>query len=182
MARGVPGVSRTWADWRCVSAQAIRKEIRSPEPKTKAVALEKLTYLTMSGCAPVSRRVCCSSPCRGCIWGAPPASKQASYRREKSEDLSTGVTPSRTCSSPFIWGVPADFWRHWWHHRTIHVESYLIPEGPAVLVRYDMCWASFHCVEVMSQPKLALKHAGYLAVQQVRARADLSLPPRVSVR
>lgn len=35
-----------------LAAQAIRKEIRSPEPKTKCVALQKLTYLTMCGCAP----------------------------------------------------------------------------------------------------------------------------------
>jgi hypothetical protein len=42
-----------------------------------------------------------------------------------------------------------------------------------------MSWASFHCVEVMSQPKLALKHAGYLAVQQVREPAEPP-PPRVS--
>jgi len=60
--------------------QNIRKEIKSPEPKTKTVALQKLTYLAMSG--------------------------------------------------------------------------------------YDMSWASFHCVEVMSQSKLALKHSGYLAAQQ----------------
>jgi hypothetical protein len=34
------------------------------------------------------------------------------------------------------------------------------------LRRYDLSWCSFHCVEVMSQSKLSLKHTGYLAAQQ----------------
>jgi AP-3 complex subunit delta-1 len=58
----------------------IHKEIRSPDPKTKCVALQKITYLHMSG--------------------------------------------------------------------------------------HDMGWCSFHCIEVMSQSRFALKHTGYLAAQQ----------------
>ena len=34
------------------------------------------------------------------------------------------------------------------------------------MLGYDMSWASFHIVEVMSSPKLLHKRAGYLAAAQ----------------
>lgn len=34
------------------------------------------------------------------------------------------------------------------------------------MVGYDMSWASFHVVEVMSSPKIHLKSIGYLAASQ----------------
>lgn len=34
------------------------------------------------------------------------------------------------------------------------------------MLGYDMTWASFHVVEVMSSPKIHLKSVGYLAASQ----------------
>lgn len=34
------------------------------------------------------------------------------------------------------------------------------------MLGYDMSWASFHVVEVMSSPKVHLKSIGYLAASQ----------------
>jgi AP-3 complex subunit delta-1 len=34
------------------------------------------------------------------------------------------------------------------------------------MLGYDMSWASFHVVEVMSSPKIHLKSIGYLAASQ----------------
>lgn len=42
------------------------------------------------------------------------------------------------------------------------------------MLGYDMSWASFHVLEVMSSPRFAQKRVGYLAaVQSFRSNTDV---------
>jgi AP-3 complex subunit delta-1 len=38
------------------------------------------------------------------------------------------------------------------------------------MIGYDVSWASFSIIEVMSQPKFAHKRIGYLAANQVKPK------------
>lgn len=42
------------------------------------------------------------------------------------------------------------------------------------MIGYDVSWASFAIVEVMSQPKFAHKRIGYLAANQVSAHVIMN--------